>query len=109
MNNLYIFFSHIVAESVTRLSGAGVMGWAYTLEISGWMPYTNFRLLFHEALLFTYLRYFFVFFVDDLIGVNETSLPDCWESWAVSVGLGRPMVFWKATDLIRNVSGGRQV
>ena len=30
-------------------------------------------------------------------------------SRAVAVGLGRPMVFWKAKDLIRNTAEGRQV
>ena len=53
-----------------------------------------------RALFFTYLRSFSVFLIDVLIDVNKTSLPNRWGSWAVTVGLGRPMVFWKAKDLI---------
>ena len=66
---IYIFF-HIVAEGSAHLNGVGVMGWACTLEVSGGMPCPNLRLLFHEALFFTYLRSFFVFFIDVLIDVN---------------------------------------
>ena len=56
-----------------------------------------------------YLRSFCVFFIDVLIDVNLTSLPNCWGSRAGAVRLGLPIVFWKAKDLIQNVSEGRQV
>ena len=58
---------------------------------------------------FTYLRSFFVIFIDALMNVNSTSQPNRWGSRAVAVGLGRPMMFWKAKDLIRNTAEGRQV
>ena len=47
---IYYFFYQIVANGSVRLSGAGVMVWECTPDVSGWMPYPNVWNLFHEAL-----------------------------------------------------------